>query len=533
MKSVTLFFILFINLFLTACGGGDTSPDSTNTTTTGKQTIKLTPQYSPSAITGYGIEPTVAYTETANNVYYLDANTGDDVNGDGTSNTPWKTLNKIFTVMGSGDTIILRSGNYGRFSQNISNNRTDWITFKADTGHAPVIAGLSLVNSVLRNTYLRFDNIDFIVGGTNSIYGVSLTYVKHFEIRNSNISNYIHKYETDSGFRVKNSENILIYYCDISKASRSITVSDTHNLTFSRNHIHNLSGSSAINYGGGNGNFIIEKNNVYDSNFDTNDVDSNSPYIAGNISSFPHSSGVAIRSNDVWIRGNIFHDVGSSSGIMFYTPDAAGGETVYNNIVIENNLFYDIHNPSIIRMFNVGANIVLRNNTIVGHLRDDTTNANYRLRTAILVQSLASGYDGSGLLVYNNIMAGSVMLPQTAKTGNNIFWTYSLYDNAHSFLSIPPDLGTKIMTSQATDYPIGYFTNNFFTGIDAEIDFAGAHHQKLDYHLTVNSEAVYFGDVATQSSVSLGSINANGFIQDDGPVRDAEHNSVGAYQFTL
>lgn len=514
-------------MFVTSCGGGGEAP----TVITGSTKV-TTPQYTPSAITGYGIEPTAAYTETATHVYYLDANNGNDVNGDGSSTAPWQTLNKIFGVMSSGDTIILRNGNYGRFSQNNANDRTDWITFKADTGHTPVIAGLSVVNSTLRDTYLRFDNIEFSVGGVDSIYVVTLTYVNNFEIRNSKISNYTHKYVTDSGFRVKNSENVLIYYCDISKASRSITVSDTKNMTFSRNHIHNLSGSSAINYGDGNSNFIIEKNNTYDSNFDTNDVDPNSPYIAGDTSSFPHSSGVAIRSNDVWIRGNIFHDVGSSSGIMFYGQDAAGGETAYNNIIIENNLFYDIHNTNIIRMNNLGTNVVVRNNTITGHLRD-TTNANYRLNVAIVVHSLASGYDGSGLFIYNNIMLGIAMLPQTAKTANNIFWTYSLYDNAHKFLSTPPDVGSKIMTSQADDYPIDYFTNNFFIGVDAEVDFTGAHHQVLDYRLNVNSEAVYFGDVATQSRFSLGSINADGFIQDDGPVRDAEHNSVGAYQFTL
>ncbi len=529
MKNVKLLYILFISLFITACGGGDTGSDNTSNQSI---TTNTTPQYSPSAITGYGIEPTVVYTETSNNVYYLDANTGDDVNGDGTSTDPWETLNKIFGVMNSGDTIILRNGNYGRFSQNNANNRTDWITFKADSGHAPVIAGIEMLNSSLRDTYLRFDNIKFSVGVTDAAFGINVSNVRHLEVRNSSISNFNHKYETGTAVRLVNSENILIYYCDISNVNRGFTASDSRNVTLSRNHIHGLSGGSGFQYAGGNDNFIIEKNNVYDSNFETNDLDPNSPYTTSNPGGHPHASAISIRSNDVWIRGNIFHDIGSSSGIMFYNPDAAGGEVAYNNIIIENNLLYDIQNVYVIRMNLLGTSVIVRNNTFAGHLRD-TTQATYRLRTAFIVQSLASGYDGSGLHVYNNIMIGSVNLPQMTQTANNIFWTYSLYDNVHSFLSTPPDLGTKIMTSQAADYPIDYFTNNFFTGIDAEIDFTGAHHQVLDYHLTVNSEAVYFGDVDTQSGYSLGSIDANGFIQDDGPVRDAEHNSIGAYQFTL
>jgi len=531
MKNLALFFILFINLFITACGGGGGSSAENSEQIVA---VKTTAQYASSMnINGYGIEPATSYNETSNNIYYLDANSGDDVNGSGTSSNPWKSLSKIFNVMNSGDTVILRTGNYGRFSLNNSANKSDWITFKADTGNTPVIAGLELNNTSLRDAYLRFDKIKFIVGGTNSTFGIDLRYVKNLEIRNSSIANSNHKYETDTAVRMNDAENILIYYSDISNANRGISASNSKNITFSRNHIHVLGGGTAFHYAGGNSNFIIEKNNVYDSNFDTNDVDPSSPYTTANPLGYPHSSAISVRSNDIWIRGNIFHNIGSSSGIMFYNPDAAGGETAYNNIVIENNLFYDIENPSVIRMYNLGQDVVVRNNTMIGHLRTDTTNANYRLRTAFVVHSLASGFDGSGLSVYNNIMVGSVNLPSTSNTANNIFWTYSLYNDPHNFLSRPPDIGSKILTSQAADYPINYFTANFFTGIDAENDFAAAHKLTLDFHLNVNSEAVYFGDINTQSSYSLGSINANGFIQDDGPVRDAENYSVGAYQFTL
>ena len=483
-------------------------------------------QYPVGTITGYGVNPVDGYTETATNTYYLDAVSGNDTTGDGSTVLPYKTIAKILTVMGSGDTVILRDGNYGLFSQVNPAARTDWITFKADNGHVPVFSGLSLDNTVLTAVYLRFDGITF---SATSLYGTVLDYAKYVEILNCKYNSATHKYDVDSAVNTNNSENILIYYCDMTEASRCITVSSTSNMTFSRNHGHGLSGSSGINYGGGNTNFIIEKNNVYDSNFDTWDVDPNSPYDPSDSSGHPHSSAVAIRSNDLWLRGNVFHDIGSSSGIYFYMPDVAGGEEIYSNIIIENNLAYDIQSPYVLFLNNIGTNIVIKNNTLVGHLRDDTTNATYKLRQAMVTPTLATGHDGSGLSIYNNIFVGVLTLPSPAVTANNIIWSYAL-SGTTTFLSTPPDANSVILTYQSGNYPIEYWTGNFFLGISVESDFSELHGLTYDFNLHADSEAVNLGDTVTQSGLSLGQIDALGFIQDDGVTRGVSNHCAGAYE---
>lgn len=71
-------------------------------------------------------------------IYYLDAVNGNDSN-DGTSDFPWKTLAKAQSTIADGDTVNLRTGDYGNFIENnISHAR--WTTYQADTGHTPTFS---------------------------------------------------------------------------------------------------------------------------------------------------------------------------------------------------------------------------------------------------------------------------------------------------------------------------------------------------------------------------------------------------------
>jgi hypothetical protein len=53
-----------------------------------------------------------------------------------------------------GDTVILRDGNYGEFKESTADNpgekwlfyRTDWITYKADSGHTPILTRIYVRN---------------------------------------------------------------------------------------------------------------------------------------------------------------------------------------------------------------------------------------------------------------------------------------------------------------------------------------------------------------------------------------------------
>lgn len=54
----------------------------------------------------------VLFAFTVNASTYYIAPTGNDTSGDGTISSPWFTLNKVWTVIGSGDTVYLRGGTY-------------------------------------------------------------------------------------------------------------------------------------------------------------------------------------------------------------------------------------------------------------------------------------------------------------------------------------------------------------------------------------------------------------------------------------
>jgi len=68
--------------------------------------------------------------------YYVDGNSGND-SADGSSNTPWKTLGKAAGQVKPSDEVRIRTATY-RESVRLRTNNTTW---KADTGHTPVIDG--------------------------------------------------------------------------------------------------------------------------------------------------------------------------------------------------------------------------------------------------------------------------------------------------------------------------------------------------------------------------------------------------------
>ena len=68
--------------------------------------------------------------------YYI-SGSGSDSSGNGSSGNPWRTLSKANTSCAAGDTILLRNGTYAA-GQNITKANTTW---RADTGHTPVIDG--------------------------------------------------------------------------------------------------------------------------------------------------------------------------------------------------------------------------------------------------------------------------------------------------------------------------------------------------------------------------------------------------------
>ena len=69
--------------------------------------------------------------------YYVDGKTGNDSNGNGSANDPWKTIGKAVSKVAPGDEVRIRTAVY-KEEININVRNTVW---KPDTGHKPVIDG--------------------------------------------------------------------------------------------------------------------------------------------------------------------------------------------------------------------------------------------------------------------------------------------------------------------------------------------------------------------------------------------------------
>jgi hypothetical protein len=463
--------------------------------------------------------------------YYVDPTNGSDLTGSGSKGNPWRSLEKTLvlqnhsglakTVATEENIIVLKGGNYGAFnlsgSSGLAKSATgnQWTTYQAAPGEEVVFDGMQFDFNVRTPLYMRFDGIKIRYPGNNGALGkttrvmggpVGLTNVSNVEYVNTTI--WGAGWTTGNGIAcvyVNNCSKLKFHHCDIGKQETAMFFADCQDVTITFNHIHNGC-SSGIKYATGNSGFLIEGNNIHD-------------FL--NIGDY-HGSAISIRSGDVTIRGNIMHDGFSSSGMMFYddTP------TPKSNVTIENNLVYDINNYNVMSMYHCGTNVKFRNNTFVG-FNTRTIDWRYWYETAFGLSSMASGYNGTGVSVYNNVFIGMYACGNSNfTTGHNIMWSY---DGPSGWTCTPPEPHSHVVTcSYSGSDPTGYFKNGFFVQTP---DFSYNHRKTLDYHLKAGSPAINFGDPANQTAKGLGTVDDSGFIQDNGVVRDASHHSAGAYEY--
>jgi hypothetical protein len=158
--------------------------------------------------------------------YYLDAVNGSDINP-GTSTQPWKTLTKAQAVAVGGDTVYLRSGNYGAFTD-FTSVRTDWITYKAVAGHTPVFTYIDIRNAAL---YLAFDGITVTPGnisGTSynrAVFVYSASYVKfdNCRILGPGLDSF-KLISLSHGFKIQGSTHVSITNCYVDNYQYGIDV---------------------------------------------------------------------------------------------------------------------------------------------------------------------------------------------------------------------------------------------------------------------------------------------------------------------
>ncbi len=271
--------------------------------------------------------------------YYVDPIDGDDAHA-GTSAEPWQTIQRAMVDspatprVSSGDTVILRSGDYGpaSFAAIQSPAPTSWddrILYQADDGATPVIGGLS-ISVVSGDRYLEFDGVRVDRTGVDDDHSSHAVYIKnasHVRLRNCRIrgNGAVDKDGsrwTITGVLVKatsadqRTDDILIEGCEISGAVSAFGNSGgcKEGLVLRGNYVHFVGGSH-IQIAGDMDEPVLIENNIIADKFQPPG------------SAF-HGSGISCRARPVIIRGNIIRNCGGTSNMTFYWDVYDGGVVV-------------------------------------------------------------------------------------------------------------------------------------------------------------------------------------------------------------
>ena len=213
--------------------------------------------------------------------YYLDAVNGLDTNP-GTSAQPWQTMAKAENSVANGDTVLLRSGNYGDVVINKTgldrNSWNDGIVYRADSNATPVFTTLFFSGNQRR--YLEFNGIT-----VNTSTGDTCVQIKdssYIKLVNMTIvgRQTTHRNEghivygvwigtTLSGANVIN--DIIIDGCDISQVMFGVRISDKvgTGIEVKNNNIHYISSSGISLSANPNdsyplGTVLVDNNKIYD-----------------------------------------------------------------------------------------------------------------------------------------------------------------------------------------------------------------------------------------------------------------------------
>jgi len=211
-------------------------------------------------------------------VSQLDSNCND--NGPGTSSQPWCTLNRSYTwyagagnKVQEGNIIIFRNGNYGTFREHTNDApgylfyRNNWITYKADAGHTPVLNSISVQNldkwAPIENgrSYLRFVGFN-ISNGARFLYTSYIQLIDcDFRTQPLPYSGAYAPYFSDGAYAVSfeyNISNVLIENCTCHHGDEGIYMSIVENVTVRNNRVY-LTGEDSLKYSGAK-NLVIENN---------------------------------------------------------------------------------------------------------------------------------------------------------------------------------------------------------------------------------------------------------------------------------
>jgi hypothetical protein len=459
---------------------------------------------------------TIISTYVTGNTFYLDPINGSDAApGDGSSEHPWATIAKSQASCPAGSLVYLRSGNYGAMDDDAYGaTRTNWTVYMNELGSTPVITSLVCTGGSDYNLRLIFYGVKFapawVDPGASAPYNktatpVYLYHANYFRFYNCEIVG-TNKYLTVDSFYLSYTNYIFVERCRIHLTAEGPTYLYSSNLTFRYCYIYDLCASGIKDGTAGSSYITIEGNHIRNLGYSTSDqYGSDAAY---------HGSIIAMNNGTYTIRNNFLHWGGGTNPICFYT----GGSPVYSDVLIENNVIYNATATVAIDMDNV-AGVIFRNNTIIGRKRDPVETGDYRYNLSLYISGFASGYDGSGLHIYNNIfvgLCGSGVSTTLVDKDYNIVYQGSFLDTAHSIVA-------------SVDKTATYFESNFFNGTLTLRD--PATDSILDLTLKAGSDGINFGLASYQPSDSLGGFDENyEFLNPTGKARSASAHDAGAYQ---
>ena len=193
--------------------------------------------------------------------YYIDAATGNDSNP-GASDQPWKTLSRAYTwytgagsKVQEGDTVLFRNGSYGQFKESTGTNpgenylfyRYNWITYKADTGHTPVLSDVYICNQDKWEP-IEHGRSYIILDGFQITNGVDLLYTSYVQVKNCTVTVNTESYEgynapyyapNTGGIDATTVHYLTVSDCNVSQVCNPLYLGGT-NFTITGNTLHHF-----------------------------------------------------------------------------------------------------------------------------------------------------------------------------------------------------------------------------------------------------------------------------------------------------
>ncbi len=325
--------------------------------------------------------------------YYVDAGQGNDGNP-GTSQQPWKTMDKAQSTVGAGDTVRIRSGSYGSLAFTSSSPRgASWeapITYVAEAGQTPTFSRIS-ISGVARAWYLVFDGLTVSTGLVQDTTAISLKDASAVKVVRCHIvGSYVpYKYAGLPGHGVlflsetsDHYNDVTVDQCEITGFTKGIALAGNagSNIVFSNNTIYNMSGSGILLNAAGtreNKTIVVSGNHIYDQNpsvirqdvfgqksgdFQINEVvtQAQTGATATVVSQTADSIRIIPRSLTGFQTGSGKTITGQSSGKTLTAPTqvqyvegehGSGLEIRTRNLIVRNNIIHDYGNTRGIRCY--------------------------------------------------------------------------------------------------------------------------------------------------------------------------------------